>query len=243
MLNASIKSETLKNAISAISALQQEAVWEISPDGIRIKAVDPAHVAMVTVVVGADAFEHFDCTQCEIGIDLEKLAATLKLTASSDIVGLSTSDDARLIVRAGTITRRTNLIDISSLTCPKTPSLDLPAKAALPASDIQRLIKAVDKVSDHISITMGDGRLFISADGDTDAVSMELSESDVEDLTSTEPTTAMYPLDYMATIFKAIPPASMVSLSIGTDLPIVIEYAPASFCEVSFMLAPRIESE
>ena len=38
-----------------------------------LKAVDPAHVAMVDLSLGKDAFEELEASDCELGIDIDKI--------------------------------------------------------------------------------------------------------------------------------------------------------------------------
>ena len=51
MFHAKIKSETLKGVVDVVSTLVDEAKFNIFSDGIELKAVDPAHVAMVDMKV------------------------------------------------------------------------------------------------------------------------------------------------------------------------------------------------
>ena len=72
MFKSSAKAEVLKQIVDVISTLVDEAKFNVDADGISLKAVDPAHVAMVEMSLGKQAFEEFAGEDTELGIDLEK---------------------------------------------------------------------------------------------------------------------------------------------------------------------------
>ncbi|MFO1533172.1 MAG: DNA polymerase sliding clamp, partial [Thermoplasmatota archaeon] len=57
MFKAKVKSEVLKTILDAVSTLVDEAKIQVTPDGVNLKAVDPAHVAMVDLTIGKKAFQ------------------------------------------------------------------------------------------------------------------------------------------------------------------------------------------
>ena len=72
MFKAVINAETLRDAIESVSSLVDEVKFSISEKGLELKAVDPANVAMVSLKIGADAFEFFKADGGEIGVDLPR---------------------------------------------------------------------------------------------------------------------------------------------------------------------------
>ena len=58
MFNAKVKSDILKALIDVTSPLVNEAKFNISKDGISLRAVDPAHVAMVELELTKTAFDN-----------------------------------------------------------------------------------------------------------------------------------------------------------------------------------------
>ena len=49
MFKAIIESEKLKETIEAVSSIVDEAKINLTPDGMSVRAVDPANVAMITL--------------------------------------------------------------------------------------------------------------------------------------------------------------------------------------------------
>ena len=75
MFQAKVKSETLKGIVDVVSTLVDEAKFNVNAKGVSLKAVDPAHVAMVDLKIDKSAFEEFAADDTELGIDLDKIKA------------------------------------------------------------------------------------------------------------------------------------------------------------------------
>ena len=56
MFQAKLKSETLKSVVDVVSTLIDEAKFKIDANGVSLKAVDPAHVAMIDLHLDKAAF-------------------------------------------------------------------------------------------------------------------------------------------------------------------------------------------
>ena len=104
MFNAKVKSEVLKGIIDVTSPLVNEVKLNVTPKGFSLRAVDPAHVAMVDLEVNKDAFEEYKATEMELGIDMVKLGSIMRLSTSGDMVNLEYDEDTnRLIVKIGNL--------------------------------------------------------------------------------------------------------------------------------------------
>jgi len=51
-----------RNLIGAISSLIEEADFNASPDGIKLRSMDPSHIAMVDFEWPKTAFDTYECT-------------------------------------------------------------------------------------------------------------------------------------------------------------------------------------
>ena len=86
MFAVKVKSEIIKDIIDVTSPLVNEAKFNVTPKGISLKAVDPAHVAMVQLDIKDTAFEEYNAKEMELGIDLDKLSGIMKLASAGDTV-------------------------------------------------------------------------------------------------------------------------------------------------------------
>ena len=245
MFNAKVKSEVLKGIIDVTSPLVNEVKFNINSKGIFLRAVDPAHVAMIDLNIEKKAFEEYKADDMELGVDMDKLAGIMRLSTSGDIVALDYDETAnRLIIKIGNLVRKMSLIDTAGMPDPKMPNLNLPAKAILKASEINRGVKASEAVSDHLAVIVNKDNFEMFAEGDTDTVNLKLPKDLLVELTSDSNYKSLFSIDYFSNMIKPVKGDDDVTIYLGNDNPIKLEFNIANNKgHVKYLLAPRIESE
>jgi proliferating cell nuclear antigen len=245
MFNAKVKAEILKGIIDVTSPLVNEVKFNITKDGISLRAVDPAHVAMVDLNLKNDAFEEYDATEVELGIDMDKFASIMRLANSGNSVSLEFDEKAnRLIISIGNLVRKMALIDTAGMPDPKMPNLELPGKVVLKASEILQGVRASEAVSDHLSLTMNKDNFELFAEGDTDTVNLTLPKDILEDLSANGKYKSLFSIDYFSNMIKPVKGDEPITIYLGNDNPTRVEFDIADTKgHVTYLLAPRIESE
>jgi len=245
MFNAKVKSEVLKGIIDVTSPLVNEVKFNVTKDGISLRAVDPAHVAMVDLSVEKDAFDTYEAKDIELGVDMDKFAGIMRLAGSGDDVNLKYDGKAnRLIITIGNLVRKMALIDTAGMPDPKMPNLDLPGKVVVKASELTRGVRASEAVSDHLALTMNDKSFELFAEGDTDTVNLNLTKDMVENLTAKGDLKSLFSIDYFSNMIKPVKGSDPITIHLGNDNPARVEFDIANTKgHVTYLLAPRIESE
>lgn len=245
MFNAKVKSEVLKGIIDVISPLVNEVKFNITPKGIFLRAVDPAHVAMVDLEIKSDAFDEYKATNMELGIDMDKFASIMRLSTSSDIVNIEYDEDTnRLIIKIGNLVRKMGLIDTTGMPDPKMPNLNLPAKVIIKASELTQGVRASETVSDHLALTVNKDDFELFAEGDTDTVNLKLHKDLLLELTTNNKYKSLFSIDYFSNMIKPVRGEDPITIMLGNDNPIRVEFDIAeNKGHVTYLLAPRIESE
>ncbi|MDI6889154.1 MAG: DNA polymerase sliding clamp [Methanocellales archaeon] len=246
MFKAVINADILKDSIEAISTLVDEAKLKLSKDGISINAVDPANVAMISFGLHPDAFESYECTDGEIGLNLETLVDILSMTERSDKIEIELDpEEHNLLLKMGGLAYTLSLIDLAAMRKePKVPSLELPAKVTLKGSDLRLAIKAAEKVSDHLALGVDGSTFFMEAESDTNRVRFQLTKDELISLDASGPARSLFSLDYLSDMSKAISKANEVTVHLGKDYPVKINFSVAGGKgKVEYLLAPRIESD
>ncbi|MFA5895781.1 MAG: proliferating cell nuclear antigen (pcna) [Thermoplasmata archaeon] len=245
MFEAKLKAEVLKEVVDVVSTLVDEAKFNVGKESITIKAVDPAHVAMLDLSLDRGAFESFKADETELGIDMDKMKEILRLAKAGEVIAINHDEDKnRLIVTVGNTTRRMALVDTAGMSDPKVPSLNLPAKVVVRTDELRQAIRASESVSDHIALKASTDGFEIVSEGDTDTVSHMVPKDMLEELQAKDAVRSLFPLDYFSNMVKAISSAPTVALYLGTDYPVKMEFKIASGKgEVKYLLAPRIESD
>lgn len=245
MFKAKVKSEVLKGIIDVTSPLVNEVKLNINSKGIFLRAVDPAHVAMIDLNITNEAFEEYKADDMELGIDMDKLSGIMRLSTAGDLISLDYDETAnRLIVTIGNLVRKMSLIDTAGMPDPKMPNLNLPAKAIIKASEINRGVKASEAVSDHLAIKVNKDNFELFAEGDTDTVNLKLPKDLLVELKSDSNYKSLFSIDYFSNMIKPLKGEDNVTIHLGNDNPIKLEFDIADKKgHVKYLLAPRIESE
>jgi proliferating cell nuclear antigen len=200
---------------------------------------------MIDMKIEKSAFEEFAADETELGIDLDKIKEVLRLSRSGDVISLEQDEEKnRLVINVGNVTRRMNLVDTTGMSDPKVPNLNLPAKVAVASEELQKGIKAAESISDHIALTAQPEGFEMVSEGDTDSVSLKLSKDQLVSLECKESVRSLFPLDYFSNMIRAIPMGTVITMSLGNDYPVKLEFSIADGRgTVNYLLAPRIESD
>ena len=245
---AAIEANRLQQIIEAAHAVVDECRVHLCDDGLVIRAVDPANVAMVDEYVSAGAFEAYDTDCGEIGIDLDRLAEVVGIAdEGDDLVQFDLDAKTRkLDVQVNAVEYTLALIDPEAIRMePDIPDLDLPASFSIAQADFKRAIRAADMVSDHIwfRVDADDGCFVAGAEGDTDDVELEIDREDLENADLQE-ADSLFSLDYLKDLRKPLPKDTAVDVQLGKEFPVVLGFELAdSAIDITYMLAPRIQGD
>ncbi|WP_248895733.1 DNA polymerase sliding clamp [Haloplanus halobius] len=247
MFKAIVSASTLRDALDSVSVLVDECKVRLNEDGLAIRAVDPANVGMVDLSLDAAAFESYEADGGVIGVNLSRLEDIAGMGNAGDLVHLELDEETRkLHIRIDGLSYTLALIDPDSIRQePDIPDLDLPAEIVVEGNQLGRGITAADMVSDHINLRVDEETetFHIEAEGDTDDVDLKLGEDDLIALEA-GPADSLFSLDYLKDMNRAIPGDAEVTIELGEEFPVKLHYEFAEgLGQVTFMLAPRIQSE
>ena len=88
-MRISLPVRNLKEITDLLNTVVTEVKLQASPNGISVKAVDPAHVAMISLELPRQSFSEYDMDgDDEISIDVERLKSVLKIARDSDDISI-----------------------------------------------------------------------------------------------------------------------------------------------------------
>lgn len=244
-VDAVVDAERLGSALSVVGALVDECRIELAVDGLRVRAVDPANVAAVSVDVPAAAFSEYDAGGETVGIDIERFTEVVGLADAGTTVRLALdAERRRLHLLVGELSYTLGLIDPEAIREPLDPAemtYDCPASLALPGSDVGRIVDAADMVADHLTLGVdADAEEFYAeASGDTDDVALSFP---AEELRAFDPADAesLFSLDYLRELSRPIPAETAVTVELGADQPVVLSFDVGESGEATYLLSPRL---
>lgn len=244
MFEVNIKVDTLKSVFSILTPIVGEIKLKADEEGWKIKAVDPAHVAMVDLTLSKDAFEKYELDPMEIGLNVERLLEHLKGAKADEIVDIKLADDNRLVVSMSNLTLKIPLVDASGFSDPKVPNLQLPVGLKLNSGELQKGLKVSASISDYITFDCGEDKLIMTSSEDLSSMTLELhKDQEYEVVNFEKPAKSSFSLDYFSQLMKGVGPNRDINFNIGNSYPLKMDF---DFSDESgharYLLAPRIES-
>ena len=171
----------LKDSISIISDLVNEARFKVTPEAIELVAMDPANVAMVIFKLLSSAFTEYDVKEnVEIAINLSNLKQILRRANPNDMLTLEVDSENKLRVQLKGHTKRTFNLPIIELEEKekKVPELKFPATITTYSTILSEAIEDVDIVSESVTFLADSEKFSIYAEGDLSQANIEVKAGD-----------------------------------------------------------------
>jgi proliferating cell nuclear antigen len=259
--SAKFDSERLRDMVTALGVLVNEATLVFSPEGIQMRAMDPSRVAMVDFGLSKQDIPEYVCDETQkICINLGELLKLLKRAGKdkkgvTDQVQLISTDSTNLSVKlkviiTGTYSRAFTMpvLEPSQEEVP-TPKITYNVKATMKTSALCLAIEDAEIVSDHLKVAAKDSEnLLMDASGDISGASITIHKDDdslLELLVNNAPQQSTYSISYLNEVSKAAQKiAEKVIVEFSSDMPIKLAFqTPKTSMLLNYYLAPRIETE
>ncbi|MBM3233524.1 proliferating cell nuclear antigen (pcna) [Candidatus Pacearchaeota archaeon] len=230
----------LSDVIGIISELVTEVKIKVDRDGLRIVAIDPANVALVSFILPNHAFSSFEVTDETLGVGLDSLKSILRRAGAGSSLIMQTEDNTLKIEIQDKIKRvfTLALIDIEAED-KQVPNLDFSSKIEMSSQDFSDSIEDCSIVADSCSFAVKDSKFIIEAKG-LNSARNEFSGDEVKiDGINAK---SKYSLEYLQKFSKAGKLTDKIKINFSDDYPLKIEFK-AEKAELVFVLAPRVENE
>jgi len=237
----------LKESISIISDLVNEARFKVNKDAIELIAMDPANVAMVIFKLLSSAFTEYDIKEdAEIAINLGNLKQILRRAGPNDMLTLELGENKLKIQIKGNVTRTFNLpiIEFEEKE-QKVPELKFPVKITMASSMLNSAVEDADIVAESVSFEAEEKKLTISAEGDLSQAKIEIDADDNTNIEvqGSEKIKAKYSIEYLKKMIAGSKLSANVIIQFNKDYPLKVEYKVVDKVLLSFILAPRVEND
>jgi len=243
-------SKLLRDMVTSISILVDEATFKLEPEGLKLRAMDPSRVAMVDFEWPKTVFEEYLCTEpTKMCINISELLKLLKRAGKEEVVELSLDEKTqRLQIKVtGKYTRNFTMptLEASEEEVP-TPKISFNVMVKATTEGLGQAIEDAQLVSDHVKIEADTEKIVFNAAGDLmgATISIQKGSDTLLDLEAKEPSKATFSLSYLSEIIKAASATSdIATLEFSTDMPIKLDFQQTKEGKLTFYLAPRIETE
>ncbi|GFY84538.1 proliferating cellular nuclear antigen 1 [Actinidia rufa] len=130
------------------------------------------------------------------------------------------------------------------------PEAEYDAIVRMPSAEFARICKDLSSIGDTVVISVTKEGIKFSTRGDIGTANIVCRQNTSIDkpeeatiIEMKEMVSLTFALRYMNSFAKATPLASQVTISLSSDLPVVVEYKIAEMGYIRFYLAPKIEEE
>jgi len=237
----------LKESISIISDLVNEARFKITKDAIGLVAMDPANAAMVIFKLLSSCFTEYDVKEeVEIAINLSNLKQIIRRAGNNDMLSLEFGKENKLKIQIKGKTTRTFSLPIIELEEKeqKIPDLKFPVNVKIPSSMLNDAIEDANIVAESVTLEAEAKKFTINAEGDLSQAKIEMSASDDVKISieGSSKIRSKYSIEYLKKMVTGSKLSEEVSINFNTDYPLKLEYKTVDKVMLSFILAPRVES-
>ena len=233
----------LKEVVDILSSITNEAKLEFDNEGLKVRAIDSARIAMVDLFVPKDSFSLYEVDEkVEVSVELDKIRNVLRLASQSDDLAISISG-SKIKFSLGNLTKTMSTLD-SIVNSPKLPTVDPKNFVVIRKADLDKGLRAATDVRDSIKFTIEDKKFEATSKSDSEEVDLVIDNDSLIEIRSQEKASSSYPLDYLSKIIKAVSFADTLKIAFNNDYPLVMEFnfaAKDGIKTAKFLLAPRIE--
>ncbi len=238
----------LKDSISVISDLVNEARFKLTKDGLELVAMDPANVAMVIFKLLSSNFTEYELEKdTEISVNLANFRQILRRVNASDVIILEAGTDNKLKIQLKGATNRTFSIPLIELEEKeqRVPSLTFPVSVNTTSNLLNEAIADADVVAESVTFAVEPDKFTIAAEGDLSKAQIEIKHGDDTKIKSesSAKVKSKYSIEYLKKMIAASKLANEVNIFFSQDYPLKLEYKVLDKLLLSFILAPRVEND
>ncbi|XP_062154581.1 proliferating cell nuclear antigen-like [Alnus glutinosa] len=252
-----VQGSLLKKVLEATKDLVNDANFDCSAAGFSLQAMDSSHVALVALLLRSEGFEHYRCDRnLSMGMNLNNMAKMLKCAGDKDVVTIKADDGGDSITfmfESPTQDKiadfEMKLMDIDSEHL-GIPEAEFQAIVRMSSAEFARICKDLSSIGDTVVISVTKEGVKFSTRGDIGTAHIVCRQNTSVDkpeeatiIEMEEPVALTFALRYMNSFTKATPLANQVTISLSSDMPVVVEYKVAEMGHIRFYLAPKLEEE
>lgn len=253
-----VRAEVLQQVVDQLLTIVDEAIFRIGYDGLTVRAVDTANVAMVDLDVEPGAFESVGDGSFPIGVNLQKLDSYIDGASGGDLVTLSVDPEVRhvKIDHTNVEVEMAGINPDSMRGEPDIPDdLEHRAEFEVDAKVLRDAVENADLVSDHVKLKADVDKeaLIVTGEGDIDEIQTVLGEEELIEASFPEEVYSLFSLPYLiggsqgggkyGGVLKPLSSGTELTGHLDDEMPVFINYEFADgYGSVEMMLAPRIEN-
>jgi proliferating cell nuclear antigen len=234
-----------RDCVEAIVSLVDEGIFNITKEGISLKAMDPSGISMISFFMPSKVFSKYELEKStDIGLNIDNLSKIMSRTRENEALVLKDVDGKLSLEFVGSKSRRRyrlHLIDVRKKE-DKEPKVEFDASVEVDGEHLKNALKDASLISSYIAFKAAKSNFTISAKGDSGELE-ELNEIDgagVKKLDTSKEAQAVFNLEFLENMVRSSQAGSSIKLSIKSDQPLRMSYNIGD-AAVTYYLAPYVE--
>ncbi len=234
-----------RDCVESIVSLVDEGMFNITKDGIGLKAMDPSSISMVSFFMPSKAFSKYSVEKnASIGLNIENLSKILQRTRDGEALVMRDVDNKLLLEFIGPGSRRRyklQMIDVKK-SVEKEPNVQFDAHIDIVGEPLKDMIKDANQLSSYIAFKASKDQFAVSARGDSGELE-ELHEKDGAFMKAADVqknADATFNLDFLDKMVRSCPIGSHIGIDLKSNEPMKLNYNIGD-SSITYFLAPYME--
>lgn len=218
--------------------------------GISLQAMDSSHVALVSLNLSMDGFEHYRAdSNMVLGVSIGNLSKVLKLADNADAITLSADQDAThlKLTFENAKNQRTSEFNLNLITIDSEhlaiPETEYQSVVTLNSNEYSKICKELFSLSETVQVTTAQDNVTFSVEGEVGSGRVQLGQNDDTTLEVSEPVQQQFALRYLNMFNKASSISNTTRLCLHQEQPLVVEFTIDNLGVLKYFLAPKISDD
>jgi proliferating cell nuclear antigen len=235
-----------KNCVESIQSLVDEGTFNITKEGISLKAMDPSGISMVSFFIPNKAFSKYEVDKpTTVGLNIDNLGKILASSRGGEQLVMKESGNKLSMEFIGQSSKRRFRLPIidARKEAEKEPKIAFESNVEVKGESLKEILKDANLLSTYIGFKTEKESFTVVAKGDAGELEGEYGNNTeaIKKLSVTKPSSATFNLEYLERIIRGCPTDSSVSLSLKSEEPIRVDFKIGD-ATLAYYLAPYMET-
>ncbi|MCD6324386.1 MAG: hypothetical protein J7L55_04690 [Desulfurococcales archaeon] len=227
--------------MEVLGSIVDEALMNFGEEGLTIKALDPAQIALIDIEIPRDAFLTYDLKgEVFIGVNLANLLKTLPKPKKGDKLVFTGNEQFYEVLLEGVVSKRYRYRSIE-VSASKVPDVDLDFKvlATCLAKAFQDAVKDLKGAGSIVFEAQDDQYLYLKAPEINAEAKLSKVAGSILEMEVKTPSRNVYDEDYISKVLKLSTVSNTIDIKFGPDIPLNLSFTIAEGGSVKYLLAPK----
>ncbi len=229
--------------LKSVAELVEEISFKVENEGLKLKALDPGRIAMLSVELPPEAFQEFRVEEpLSVGLSVGNLVKVLKHLRKSDRVTFAANEEFVEIIVEGTSVRRYKFrnIEVLSEEVPEL-SVEYDVEGSVLVSPLRTAITELANLADTVGVTVREDAI-VMYDYDTKRTQYRFSSTTgtLISLNVKKECDVAFDSEYLSKIVDILRLGSVADIKFGSEAPLNIEITMSAGGRAQYLLAAKI---